>query len=365
MIKLSAEIYVPLKSAISDVDIKFNNETATKNNISKGDITEQIYVSKEPFLLNVHNLQNNLMLCSGVDYFIGGEITSSVATDNGYEFSSEYVITLSGRDIKRATIVFDEATNCYPPYLIVDNERVEVNNANTIINFKQSEDNHIIKILSLNKPNYPLIIQGVVSATKIDIGKNELLSLDYVETDRGDYNLPSYGIISTTGNLSFMDRRGIVKELAEELLLTSQSFINIYLENTLKKTKTRVARFYVEKWNYGGNSKICTVTLKDDLQEWQEINIEGLYVSPVEENVAANFKYIYNYLYSKTPSKYNMLSFDELDSDTQYVLENSFCPYPMLNEDNLFSQYNKLCNVCCLHIYKKNGKTVCYYGGGN
>jgi hypothetical protein len=75
---------------------------------------------------------------------------------------------------------------------------------------------------------------------------------------------------------------------------------------------------------------------------------------------------IYRWLQEQTPSKYNMISFDKLDKQTQNILTNTSLIYPILKDGSLWQQWHKLCVACCLYIYKNNqGITTCKYTFGS
>jgi hypothetical protein len=110
---------------------------------------------------------------------------------------------------------------------------------------------------------------------------------------------------------------------------------------------------------------VVSVSLKDDLEEWQDINVEGMSYDP-RDTTSKSLKDFYDYLRGKTPDKYSMLYFTELDPATQNLLSNTFIKYPMLNSGSLWQQWTKLCQVAQAHIYKNNnGETVFVYNGGN
>jgi hypothetical protein len=76
-------------------------------------------------------------------------------------------------------------------------------------------------------------------------------------------------------------------------------------------------------------------------------------------------KNLYEWLEGKTPSKYNMLKFTGLDSQTRMRLVNTLIEYPLLKSGTLWEQWTKLCQVCGFYIYKNNkGETVCSYTYG-
>jgi hypothetical protein len=54
--------------------------------------------------------------------------------------------------------------------------------------------------------------------------------------------------------------------------------------------------------------------------------------------------------------------FYQLDTQTQEILKNTKIIYPLLEASTLWQQWNKLCQVCGLYIYKNGkGNIVCSY----
>lgn len=206
------------------------------------------------------------------------------------------------------------------------------------------------------------------NAICIDIDRRNLLALDVSVFDRGDYNKPSYGIISNTGTLRFNDINELVLTLAQELLLISGQKVEIFLHDTLSKKSELLAVMETTDWNYDNDSKVVSVSLQDDLVEWQDIQIEGLNYDPrnaFKELPNRSMADLYNWLYIRTPVKYNMLIFEELDNNTQQVLTSTTVAVPYLNAGNLWEQWAKLCQVCALYIYKDKDRTICSYAYGS
>ena len=207
--------------------------------------------------------------------------------------------------------------------------------------------------------------------TQIPINYNNLISLNCNINYRGDNKLPSYGIISNVGELEFNDFNGEVLKYAEQLLLTSGSKVVIMLMNTESNYNQIVGSFETRDWDYDNNNRRVSVSLKDDLEEWQDIQVEGFGYDPREPfKIISNGKMsnIYRWLQHKkrTPEKYQMLTFEQLDEKTRNILENTIIQYPLLESANLWEQWTKLCQVCGLYIYKNNeGNTVCTYTYGS
>jgi hypothetical protein len=200
----------------------------------------------------------------------------------------------------------------------------------------------------------------------IEIDRRNMLGIDRSIFDRSDLKLPSFGIISNVGNIEFNDNDGRILQYAENLQLQAGQKCEIWLNNTLVEgASERIGLFETDQWNYDNDSRVVSVSIKDDLEEWQEINVDEISYDPRTPE-SKPFKWLYEHLWAITDTNYDMLGFEGLDSDTQAVLNDTIIRYPLLEKGTLWQQWTKLCEVCQLHIYKdKNGKIVCRYNGGN
>jgi hypothetical protein len=294
-----------------------------------------------------------------VDYFIG----SVPSKEN------PCVLTISGTDITSFTIEFDKVNYRHPNTINIDGVDYVDDDAIFTVGNLTSTNSHTITIDNWNSPNYPLVIMGIYVEISIDIDYRNLIALNRSITYRGDNKLPSYGIISNTGNLEFNDLDGEIRDYAEQLLLTSDLKVVITLNNTLANTHEQVGVFETRNWDYDNDNRSVSVSLKDDLEEWQDIQVDGFNYDPRNPNavlINKSMRNLYDWLEGKTPSKYNMLKFNELDGETQVILMTTLIEYPLLENGTLWEQWTKLCQVCGLYIYKNNeGKTVCTYTYGS
>ena len=200
---------------------------------------------------------------------------------------------------------------------------------------------------------------------EILINKRNLLNLERSIYDRNDLKLPSFGIISNYGNLEINDTNGSILEYAEKRLLEKGLKCEIFLNNTLANYSTKIGVFETEEWDYDSENFVVNVSIKDDLEEWQDINVEGISYDPSNPTVQP-LSDIYDYLWGKTNTNYPMQSLGDLDDVTKGILTNTYLKYPLLEKATLWQQWTKLCQVAQLHIYKNNeGKVVCKYNGGN
>ena len=212
-----------------------------------------------------------------------------------------------------------------------------------------------IYIDNWNTPNYPLVLTGIYAEVSIDIDRRNLISLKSSIFERSDLKLPSFGIISNTGNIEFNDLNGEIKDYAEQLLLQSGLQCEIKLNNTLVDGASEtIGLFETDEWDYDNDNRVVSVSLKDDLEEWQDIEVEKIPL--LERNSMIE---IYYQLLERTPSKWkNSNNEFELDDETYRFISKITCDYPYLESGNLWQQWTKFCEVCALHIYKNNADKV-------
>lgn len=359
MITVTAEIdvtmgkYGTLSTASTNID--GNNVSANIQDVVK----ERVY-GNDLFLLEVSALDDGGTFSSPKEkYYIGSELA-----DEDGDFANEYIITLTGRNIQAFTLVFDTYNNQHPNSIEVDEERYE-DDDNIFTVSVDKKDSHTITIRNWNTPNYPLKILGISIEVGIKVGRSNLKSLSLNTTDRDDNRLPSFGIISNTCEIEFNDLNGEILDYIEQDLLVQGLSCKVYLNDTTQGIHQQLGEYYADSWNYDNDNRSVSVSLKDDLEEWQSINVEGVSYD-YRKPQAQNLKYFYNYLKRETPSKYNMAEYDNLDSTTKNILDNTYIAYPFIESDTLWGQWNKLCQAAQAHIKKEaDGTTSFVYNGGN
>lgn len=370
MITLTAKI-----NLISDDNGSLNSVSSELlgNNISSDwqSIKDVKSHGSNPFIIGASKLGDGSTFSDKVDYFIGSQLSD----DNG-EFQPPCEITVNGYNIKSLTIAFDTVNNRHPNTIKIDNVEYADDDAIFTISNLPSANTHTITIDNWNAPKYPLVITGIYVEISIDIDYRNLISLNRSITYRADNKLPSYGIISNTGNLEFNDLNGEIRDYAEQMLLTSDLKVKITLNNTLANTHEQVGIFETETWDYDNDNRSVSVSLKDDLEEWQDIQVKGFNFdprNPFKTIIDGKMSNVYRWLQGRdengkprTPQKYEMLPFEQLDTKTKEILERTTIEYPLLENGTLWQQWQKLCEVCGLYIYKNNeGKTVCTYTYGS
>jgi hypothetical protein len=367
MIKLTARIQL-----FGSGTNKYNYVSISngKNNISSPieKVLNTRIRSGNAFLFGSSKLGSGATFSNGVDYYIGNALSSK---SEPYQFQSYYIIRFRPT-YDNITIVFDDVGNGYPPTITTyptatyttDDAIVTISGLDT------SRNDYQISIDYWNKPNAPLIIRGIYTDVSIDLDYNNLISMSGSIFERSDYKLPNFGIISNSGNIEFNDIDGEILDYAEEGWLTGGLETKLKLTNTLvKNAQTDVGTYYTAIWNYDTDNRTVSVSIKDDLEEWQDINVEGFNYDPRTPNKVLKNKTmanLYKWLWDRTPSKYKMQTLEELDEVTRTKLNSTYIEYPLLKSGNLWQQWSKFCEANQTHIYKNfDGITVCKYNGGN
>lgn len=325
--------------------------------------------SASPFLLGVSKFGGVSSLSGNLDYFVGNQLSDQ----NGY-FATPYQFTIkSENEIKSLSFDFDKINHKHPNSItIISPSQAEIVEKDddplfTIIGLEGAKE-YTVKIDNWNSTNSPLVIMGIYVEVSIDIDFKNIISIDRSIFDRSDLKLPSFGIISNVGKIEFNDTDGQIRDYAEELLLQSGLQCEIKLNNTLVESAVeRIGLFETDQWDYDNDSRVVSVSIKDDLEEWQEINVDEINYDPRNPE-SKPFSWLYYHLWAITTknNNYSMQSFEELDSATKEILESTYIKYPLLESGSLWQEWTKLCQVCQLHIYKNNnGLIVCRYNGGN
>lgn len=336
------------------------------NNISSGISSvmgKNASTRTNAFILDSSKLDSGAYLVDRVNYFIGAQLS-----DEAGNFSTPYTLTINGSNISTAIIVFDKENGRHPNTVIVDGETFYDDDAQFELVFNSASDTHTVVIPNWNTPNSPLIITSIYAEIDIYIDRRNLLSFNSDIVDRADTKYPSYGIISNSANLTFSDLDEQVLDFISQKVLHSGIKVNVWLNNSDNNAQEQVCVMETRELSYDNDNRQVRVTLKDNLEEWQEINVEALnyYEADGTPKSPKTAKWLYEYLLEKTPKKFIMHKFDELSDETKSVLDNTTIKYPTLESSTLWDAWQKLCELCLLHIYvDNNGVVVCKYNNGN
>lgn len=358
MITLSAKINL-LEGDNQDLSVL--STTNSKSNISSQISSVLGYKAqgRNPFLLGSSKLGENATFSNGEKYYIG-----NVSANSEGVFPSRYEIIITNPKRNIVTLLFDDYNNQFPTSINVNGNVYENDNAIFTIPVEENLETTNVRIYNWNTPNMPFRLQGVFINVDIQIDRRNIISLSSNIMSRTDVELPSWGIISNSARATFNDVTGEIKDYIELGLLKKGLEVVISLNNTISNKNQVVGTFKTTDWDYDNDNRQITVTYKDELEEWQEINIEGINYDPRKPQHATLIK-IYTYLYEQTiKNGYTIKSFEQLDTETKTALNGTVLVYPFLNNGTLWQSWTKLCEVAQLYIYtEKDGTINCVYGG--
>lgn len=187
--------------------------------------------------------------------------------------------------------------------------------------------------------------------TLINVDEKNLLSFKCSFMSVSDISKPSYGIISNEGSLDLIDTDGEIFRLYKERnSRLRNSTIRVYISNDLTNFSENIGTFYSVDWSYDEYEKKSTISFRDDIIKWQDVEIDA--VKEIEAEKSA-FE-IYEYAKSKTPTTFSF----SLDENTEKYLKSYKIVFPFIDEGTLWSLWDKICQACALHIYKNKSNKV-------
>jgi hypothetical protein len=161
----------------------------------------------------------------------------------------------------------------------------------------------------------------------------------------------SWGIVSNEASVSFNDNNGTILPIIKSVKDISTILCKIFINNTLGGKREQISEKYVSNIAYDKENKNISVSLKDNLEEWQKIQISGFSYNTTNSTPMSGRDF-YLYLSSITPKSCNMCDFALLDYKTQEILENTQISYPMLNPSSLWQAWEKFAKLFGAYIYK-------------
>jgi hypothetical protein len=347
MINLEAVIYW------SGEDTRIDSaETNVKPIAYSSDISSVVNKSvegKNPFVFGKSIIGTGRKFSSGVDYYVG-----SIVSNQNKEFSDPYKITISGKGISNFIIEFDKVLGRYPPQfsVTVASGKITVTPKGATVlveGLSKKASSHVITISKWNEPNAPLVVQGIYVLPPYKINQKNMLSCDVSIADRASFDVPSFGLVSNSGSISFRDfdakianyfNRGFIKENIKTV---------VYLTNTLTRKTKKCATMFASNFDYDADTKTVDITIKDGLEELQEIqsnNPFGGYGGFYAGRRYRSLLILYTKLKEKTS---DFIDFCELDEKTEKFYSSYEVAYTPWLEGNLWSLWTSFCEVSQSH----------------
>lgn len=342
MITVSAEIL------LNDNYITSIECNIPKNNISTPieNLLNTVKEGSSPFLLNASKLDGSGKLLSKVDYYIG-----SLCSDENGDFDEPYLITVNGVDLQTIVIYFDVYNNQYPRTIIINNKSYNCDSP-VFKTFLDTTDKIDIIIDNWNTPYYPVQIQGI-NLAYLYFDAVQIKGVKVNQQNRQNVSAISYGLLSQIGDIELIDFDNFIYTCIKKNIINLNSICKLYIMNN--GTKQLLTTLFVNKLEYSPNERIATISLQDNLEKLQDIYCDGIdydYISPETKSL----KYFYDYL--ELVSIKSGFKFVPLNDETENILNSTIISYVLLNSGTLWEQWDKLCQVAQLHIYKNNNNEI-------
>ena len=331
-------------------NLKGNNVSGTVN-----DVVNKVNIPLgNPFVLGRSVVGKKDAYYNKLLYYMGGQLA-----DEDGNFPEKYVITLTGKTISNYIIVFDKENNRHPNTVTVDGTVLTDNTAQLELPLDDSETTHTIEIENWNTPDYPLIITGLYAVKDLEITQKNLERFSSNIMDRQSAEYPTYGLISNSANLSFYDFNEEALDLIITKVLHSGAKVSVWIGDDEFGVNEQICEMEIRELSYDNNNRKVDITMKDNLEDMQNINVLSIDYNP-QNPKSQTAEWYYKKLYDITTglNKYNIFSFDELDIETKDILSKISIQYPLLESGNLWDSWDKLCQLCLLHMYIDNENRV-------
>lgn len=320
------------------------------NNISNPNIVNNIYRSKNNFILGVTKLYEKASPTDEVNYFIG-----NVLSDENGNFNTPYYISITGFSASFVIIYFDVYNNLHPRQVEViysggAAENLILTSSAIVIPFKYSGTINIV-IDNWNKSNSPLIISGIMSEYEI----NHFISLDLENQDRSDTEFPSWQVKSNSGRAKFVDKYKIVEQIIKFQDHNKTTVMDLYL-NYLTTSK-KIASYYTDSQETDRKTLECNLELKDEVYYWQ--------------NKKSKTYYLHDFITVMNTFELLTLVCEDnqidivCDKSTENHLKNIRVKFPKLDGGSVWSQITKICELTACYVScNSDGKPEIRYDGG-
>ena len=321
----------------------YNNISAPANSIINKNLNKQ-----NVFLLGVDKFSDMKTYSPNVvDYYISDIISEE---DNIFPAQLSFSLTVDS-SAKFIIMYFDTVNGEYPPVLFWDDVMYKLDSPSVCLPLNNETD-HILTTREWNKPNRPFVVRGV--QTFFNIEAEELISIDFSGQSRSDISKPSWGIISNTGQIDFLDYLGVVAQLSKHNFL-SGSFINIYLQTPNKKEQ--IGGFFVDNAMRNEQNQKVQLFFSDVLKSWEEITV-GEYFYPYTKNIIS-IKDVITEIVSKADVEL------ELPYKTRQYLNTFFVPFPKIEAGSVWAQVSKICEATACYVYcNHKGTPIIKYSRG-
>ena len=277
----------------------------------------------------------------GVSGYLVNNYDSTLYYDYGYK------ITIKGKNIKSFTVEFDKSVGYYPTYMMLGSQSVYMNDDYTFTHLVDSSSSggqeYKLVIILMSKPNVPVVIKSItIDDVQTFSSQNSLISFKRGSQSVQDFTLPSYGVVSNYGSISFIDTPSKqIYNLINNGYMDTELDVRLFIDGNVVGTyKTN------NDWNYNTYSNVVTVTFDGYIEKLQNSYLHCIAKS-------RNAFELLQEIISKIP---NSFEFDY--SDCEDYLKTISMPFSYLSNDTCWQQLNKIANIAQLYVYNDNNGVI-------
>lgn len=357
MISIYAKISVGEAPKISTFsELQTNN---VSSNISS--VLNTVQEAQDVFLLGVDDFTAGATLIDNkVPYYIGSQVS-----DEYGDFFEGYIIMLESEEpIYSITITFDTARNNYPTTITVDGIDVINVYSSTVVLPCDSSTFHTISFLNWSQASAPVVIQGISSGIETVIGTSQILNLSFSNADRGDTTMPSWGIYSNSGTLSFVDNANIVNALKMRQRFY-KSKLQVFLKNA--KSEKLIGTFSLTNGAINEESKVAEINFADDFEKLQDIKVNEKKLITYDNTVGMTLEEIRTYVSGNLVDRLGLgdITLGFADAKTEARWTQIWIKYPMVEASSYWAFLTKCCELSgCYVSCDEKGRAIIKYGGG-
>lgn len=343
------ELYATLSSDEKDNLINASTNIVG-NNISSaiGDVLNKAVKPTEYFLLGKTKLSEGKYYAPDQSkYFISEDFSDK----DGYFNEAAEIEFYTNRNVNNIMlfVMFDVKNQAYPNTVSINGKTYNLKSpiATLFFNSKIGVAN-TIKFNTWNKPNMPIVIQGI--STVLTINSSDLFNLSFTGDERSNFNIPSWGIKSNSGSLKLRDTYGLLKSLAD-IIEQNDVEIGFYLKSSSKTGQ--IGSFIIKNIFYDRQTNVGNIEYNDVLSKWDRINTAyiPLQLKSSVDTIAGKIN---------APNTIKIY-----DDATKNHLLNILINEPYVELGSSWANWVKICEVSGCYIYcNEKGEPTIRYGGG-
>lgn len=331
--------------------ITFNKESNNISSFVGGNYNENISKTSRgsnPFILGSSKLGEGQTFVNSYQGYMSRYMSAS---DNSSTLSFE----ITGENIINLTIIFNEITNEYATKIRVNNIIYENYSTTFIIRFPAIQKKIYVDILEWNLPNKNIKISSINLNLKSEYTRsNGLISFTRGNQIIDDNSKPIYGLIGQYGRVEINDKNNVIQQLAEQNLLYTNKDVKIYLGNKM------IGAYITSSFNKENDSNKITIELESGITKMQDINVPKT-IFRKGTSLKSIWKYLVQIAINNGFEFENITRFGIIAQGGIFdIMEHITYDYPYIDEDNLFNQFNKICDLLKLRMYQNEDNLLVF-----